>query len=165
MNAKETILAAMGNSEAILNAYLADLSDAELLIRPVPGQNHIAWQLGHLIVSEKNLRDSVKAGSGPELPSGFAEAHGRDEASTHADDPERFQSKATYLELMKGQREASKKVLAELTDAEMDEEGPERSRRMAPTKGGVFLLIGTHGLMHAGQFVSVRRSLKKPLAI
>ena len=26
-----------------------DLSDSDLMVRPAPGCNHIAWQLGHMI--------------------------------------------------------------------------------------------------------------------
>ena len=36
-------------------AYLQDLTDAELLIRAVPGMNHAAWQLGHMIAGSKKM--------------------------------------------------------------------------------------------------------------
>jgi hypothetical protein len=36
---------------------------------------------------------------------------------------------------------------------------------MFPTAGHIYLLIATHGLMHAGQFVPVRRKLGKPVVI
>ena len=36
-------------------AYVQDLADADLLLRPVPGINHIAWQLGHLITGSKKM--------------------------------------------------------------------------------------------------------------
>ena len=45
---------------ALLNA---DLSDADLLVRPAPSANHIAWQLGHLIASERNLVEAAAPGS------------------------------------------------------------------------------------------------------
>jgi hypothetical protein len=165
VHTKDAILTVYAFGERVLNAYLADLSDADLLVRPVEGQNHIAWQLGHVLSTEHGLVDQIKPGASPSLPSGFVEAHGRDEASTRSDDPARFCSKATYLELWQAQRAATKAVLAELDDADLDAPGPERVRRMVPTVGGAFVLLGTHSLMHIGQFVGVRRKLNKPVAI
>jgi hypothetical protein len=165
MNAKDAILSVYNSSATILEKYLGDLSDADLLVRPGPGQNHIAWQLGHLIVSERYMLESIKPGSSPELPAGFAEAHGRDEASTASDDPARFATKAAYLDLMKAQREASKTVLDVLSESDLDAPSSEPLRNRFPTVGSVMLLIGTHGIMHSGQFVTVRRKLNKPVVI
>ena len=38
-------------------------------------------------------------------------------------------------------------------------------RRRFPTVGSIFTLIATHPMMHAGQFVVVRRQLGKPIVI
>jgi len=35
-------------------------------------------------------------------------------------------------------------------------------REYAPTVASVLMLLGTHWLMHAGQFVPIRRKLGKP---
>jgi hypothetical protein len=165
MNAKDVILAVYNNADRVVNAYLADLTDADLLVRPVPRQHHIAWQLGHLILSERRMVESIKPGASPALPEGFEAAHGRDEASTTSDDPARFQTKARYLDLWKAQREATRSVLAGLTDADLDAPSSEPFRARIPSQGGVMLLVGNHAMMHVGQFVSVRRKLGKPVAI
>ncbi len=165
MNAKDAILGTYAMGERVMSRYLDDLSDADLLIRPVSGQNHIAWQLGHLILSERATIESVKPGSSPELPAGFEEAHGRDVASTTSDDPSRFLGKDKYLTLIQAQREATRSVLNSLSDAELDAPSPERFQPRAPKNGDVLLLVGTHALMHVGQFVGVRRKLNKPVAI
>lgn len=165
MHARDAILTIYHFNERLIDAYLGDLDDADLLVRPVEGQNHIAWQLGHLISVEHALLDAVRPGSSPALPEGFAAAHGRDEASTTSDDPSRFRSKAEYLALWKAQRAASKSVLSALTDAEMDAPGPERTKQLVSNVGGVFVLLGTHAQMHLGQFVGVRRKLGKPRTI
>src|SRR5947209_19865942 len=86
MNAKDAIRTVMNSSEHVVSAYLSDLSDADLLVRPAPGANHIAWQLGHLIASEQWLLTKVPGAQLPELPAGFAEAHGKDR--TKADGPD-----------------------------------------------------------------------------
>ncbi len=91
MNAKDAIRTVMNGSDQIVSAYLADLSDADLLVRPAPAANHIAWQLGHLIASEQWMLTKVPGVKPPELPAGFAEAHGKDR--TKADGPQGFRSK------------------------------------------------------------------------
>lgn len=164
MNAKDVILRVYATAERVIDAYLNDLSDEDLLVRPVAGQNHVAWQLGHLISTEYTLLNQMKPGASPELPAGFLEAHGRDETSFTSDDPSRFLPKSKYVELMATQREATRAVLAALPEAELDAVGPERVRKNAPTVGATFLLIGSHYILHSGQFVSVRRALKKPIA-
>src|SRR3954463_14118989 len=112
MTAKDVILRNFAMAERITKAYLAELTASDLLIRPVPGQNHIAWQLGHLILSERNFVEGVKPGSSPELPPGFEEGHGRDR--TKLDDPSKYHSPEEYLKMRTAQREATRKVLAEL---------------------------------------------------
>jgi hypothetical protein len=165
MQAKDAILASYDFSERVVDRYLADLSDADLLVRPVGGQNHIAWQLGHLISTEATITNAIKPGSSPELPAGFTQAHARDEDSTKSDDRTRFATKATYLNLLKAQRAATKAVISGLSDADLDAPGPERMRERAPTVGAALLMGANHYLMHVGQFVGVRRMLDKPIAI
>ena len=61
-----------------------DLSDADLLTRPVPGANHANWQIGHLIVAETKMMGACGAAM-PELPAGFAERYNKNTATI--DDP------------------------------------------------------------------------------
>lgn len=164
MNAKDAILTSFGLNDNILNAYLGDLSDADLLLRPVPGQNHIAWQLGHLISSERMFVEGIKPGSCPPLPAGFDEAHDT-KGSSKSDDASKFLTKDRYLELYRAQRAATKKVLEGLSESDLDAPGHESVREFAPTVGAVMVLLGDHVTMHVGQFVSVRRKLQKPVTI
>jgi hypothetical protein len=163
MNAKDVLKHAFGMGDYILNSYLGDLDDADLLLRPVEGQNHIAWQLGHLISSERRMMEGVKPGSSPALPPGFDEAHSK-EASTSGE-TKGFLTKKEYLDLFKTQRAATLAVLDSLTDADLDRPGAESMRKICPTVGATFGLATEHVLMHAGQFVSVRKKLKKPVTI
>jgi hypothetical protein len=57
----------------LANSYLDDLTDADLLVRPIPGTNHIAWQLGHAIQAEHEMLQGVSPGAMPKLPAGFKE--------------------------------------------------------------------------------------------
>src|SRR5712692_5672465 len=98
MNAKEAIRIALGAAERLLPMYLNDLSDADLLVRPVPNANHIAWQLGHLIKSERDLvTKQIPGADYPALPAGFEEQHKPE--TSKVDPPKGFKSKDEYLAL------------------------------------------------------------------
>jgi hypothetical protein len=162
MNAHDALRGAIASADSITTGYLNDLSDADLMVRPVPGINHIAWQLGHLIASENEMVGQTCPGTMPALPAGFAEKHTNDTASN--DDPKAFLRKDEYLRLYRQQREATLKALDSLTEADFDRPAPERFRHFVPTIGGIFNMQATHWLMHAGQWAVVRRKLgRKPL--
>jgi uncharacterized damage-inducible protein DinB len=162
MNAKDVLNAGMDLGEHVLKTYVSDLSDAELLTRPGPGSNHLAWQLGHLIQSEKQLLEMVCPGAGAEFPAGFGDQHSKE--SIGSDDPAKFLTKAKYLELFDLQRAATKAALDQLPDADLDKPGPPNFT-MCPTVGLVFNLLANHGTMHSGQFAAARRALGKPVLI
>jgi hypothetical protein len=162
MNAKDAIQTALTATQHLLGWYLSDLSDADLLVRPAPSANHIAWQLGHLIAAEVNLLGPQVPGAAyPELPAGFAEQHTRDTAA--GDPPRGFRSKADYLGLFTKVREATLANVAKLSDADLDKPVTGGIARFAPTVGALLLLASNHTLMHAGQFTVVRRQLGKPV--
>lgn len=163
MNAIDTIKATYDTSMMVLSAYVADFNDADLMHRPGSDCNHLAWQMGHLISSECNLLNDLKPGAAIELPAGFAEAHSKEMAGE--DDPEKFHTKQAYLDLFEKSKEAVFKTLDSMTEADLDGEAPEKFRAYFPTVGNILVLIATHTMMHAGQFVPVRRSLGKPIAM
>jgi len=163
MNGTQAVRAAMDMSNHVLDAYFGDLTDADLLTRPGAGCNHLAWQLGHLIASQADLMNALAAGSAPDLPAGFREKHTKETAGSN--DPAAFCTKAEYLDLLGKQRKAAAAQLEKLSDADFDKPAPESFRRMFPTAGHVWLLIANHPMMHAGQFVPVRRMLGKPVII
>ena len=165
MSSKTILIESLTMSDHVMKAYLGDLEDGDLLIHPVPGQHNIAWQLGHLISSEAGMLNGVRPVASPALPEGFEAAYGRDPELASSEDNSRYATKATYVELMDKQRKATLSLLNALSEEELAAPGPENLKQMVSTIGGVFQLIGSHALMHSGQFVSVRRGLKKPIAI
>ena len=143
-----------------VKSYLGDLTDADLLVRPAENANHIAWQLGHLIAAEHNLIEMVCPGTMPALPEGFEDQYAKE--TSQSDDASAFHSKEEYLRLMDEQRAGTLAVLEKLSDAELDAAAPEKIRQFAATVGAVFAGQGSHWMMHAGQWVIVRRQLGKP---
>ena len=67
MTAKTIIENSINLAHTVTESYLGDLSDSDLLIRPVPGSNHIVWQLGHLIGAERMFMTGLGHAM-PELP-------------------------------------------------------------------------------------------------
>jgi hypothetical protein len=162
MNAKQAIKTALTSTQTIVGWYLGDLSDADLLVRPVPQSNHIAWQLGHLISAEIALLGKNLPGVAyPELPAGFADRHNKTTAAS--DPPKGFGTKGEYLDLFTRVRGATIAALENGTEADLDKPTVGDMAKFAPTLGALILLQSNHTLMHAGQFTVVRRKLGKPV--
>ena len=143
----------------IITNLLMDLSDADLLVRPVPGANHIAWQLGHVISSEIHMVTGQLPGAKyPELPAGFAQQHSKEQARSDTG----FGTKAQYLELFAAVRAATVANIAALGESDLDRPTTGDMAKFVPTLGVLLTIAGTHPLMHSGQFSVVRRKLGKP---
>lgn len=160
MDTRHALRCSILQGQNIVETYLRDLTDADLLVRPLPATNHIAWQLGHLIAAENMMLEAVRPGSMPPLSEGFREKHGKKTAAS--DNPKDFLTKAEYLDAMKKQREGTLKVLDSLSDADLSSEAPEALRGFLKHTGDVFAMQGTHWVMHAGQWAIIRRKLGKP---
>jgi hypothetical protein len=162
MNTKDMLRSTLDFNHSVVTGLLADLSDADLLVRPVPGANCIAWQLGHLIASEASMvGKNVPGAAVPELPAGFDNRHNNE--ASKADPPKGFESKAEYLKLWDKVRAATKAALDKVSDADLDKPVTSDLKRLAPTVAAVFLLAANHELMHSGQFSVVRRKLNRPV--
>jgi hypothetical protein len=160
MTAKDVFRRLIESSHQITCTYIGDFSDADLLVRPAPGSNHVAWQLGHMIGGVRVFLAALGRDA-PALPDGFQSAHSREAAAS--DDPARFATKAQYAALLEEMKAASLAAVDATPEADLDKPGPEAMREYAPTIGSILMLLGTHCLMHAGQFVPVRRKLGKPV--
>jgi hypothetical protein len=160
MKGTEVIQTALKGTQFVLNMYLSDLGDADLLVRTSPNANHIAWQLGHLIAGEPMLvRMILPDAKYPALPDGFNEKYGKDGAKNDTG----FLSKNAYLELFHSVREATINHVGKLSDADLDKPTTGQMAQFAPNWGAMLVLISNHTLMHAGQITSVRRKQGKPV--
>ena len=161
MNTKDALKSTLDMSLHVLNTYISDFTDAELMQRPGSACNHLAWQLGHLIASEVQLLESICPGKGATLPEGFTEKHSKETVGD--DNADNFCSLKEYSDLFALVRASTLKALEEIDDAELDAPAPDWIREHFPTVGHMFTLIGTHPMMHAGQFAVVRRQTDKPI--
>jgi hypothetical protein len=144
-------------ADFMVDSYLSDLTPAELLARPVPGANHIAWQLGHLISAETRLVEAAAPGSMPALPAGFVERHTKDTAAS--DNAADFLTKDEYLSLLKTVRAGSLKALDSCSEADLDKPITGRVPPWVKRAGECFVTAAGHWVLHAGQWAVLRRQL------
>ena len=149
-------------THGVTKMYVEDVAEDEMLVRAVPGSNHLAWQLGHLVASERSLLEAIGVDV-PDLPEGFAEKHGKE--NIDSDDPSDFLTKAEYFELMGQMHRAAEAAIDKTDEAGLDVPTPEEMRGFFPNVGSILLMAGTHEMMHAGQIAAVRRKLGKPVVI
>ncbi len=159
MDAKDVLRQVMESSDMIVQAYIGDLTEADLLVRSVPGTNHIAWQLGHLVAGTHKMLLALGRPA-PSLPDGFETSYTRETAAS--DDAAKFPTKAQYLALLGEAKAAVLAAIDATLPSDLDNPGPVEMREYAPTVGSVLMMLGSHWLMHAGQFVPIRRKLGKP---
>jgi uncharacterized damage-inducible protein DinB len=160
MSPKDMIAKSMDTSDFIMGKYLGDLSDADLKIQAVEGMHSIAVQLGHLIVAERMFIEYVSPGLSPELPAGFADNHSLKNEVTDR----KLATKDEYLKLWAAQRAATKKSLDAVKDDDLTDTRGGKLPPFAPTVADILNMVAIHSLNHSGQFVAVRRLLKKPIA-
>ena len=141
---------------------LADFTDADLFVRPIPNANHAAWQLGNIIGGDIFFAKAVVPDAKfPELPAGFLEKHGTKGAQDNG--PDGFLTKAEYLKLFGEVRAATIAVLNTLTDAELDKPTDGDMKAYCANNAAVFIMASNHTWMHLGQFSVIRRKLGKPV--
>jgi hypothetical protein len=160
MDSRQVIHNVIATAERIGQNYLGDLTDMELLVRPVPGANHIAWQLGHLICSEHSIANVATGNRMPPLPGGFTEKYTKETAKL--DDQAAFHTKTEYLRLHQEQQQAFLTLLKDIPDSDLDKPTPEPLKMLGPKLMNLWIMLGMHWLMHAGQWAVVRRKLGRP---
>ncbi len=159
MDAKGVLRQVVELSHMITRAYVDDLTDADLFVRSVPGANHIAWQLGHMVSGTQQMLAMLGHPS-PALPEGFVAAHSAQTSSV--DDAAKFATKDEYLGLLEQMKAAALAAIDATPESALEQPGPEAMREYAPTVAAALGVVGMHGTMHAGQFIPIRRKLGKP---
>ena len=163
MNAQEAIRNSIETSEMVCMSYLNDLDDEQLMMRPHAECNHLNWQVGHLIAADNQMIGGCVPDALPALPDGFADKYTKE--TTTNDDASAFCGKDELMSVYQQQREAIKTTLDSLSDEDLNKPAPESMQAYAPTVAAAFNMIGAHWLMHAGQWVVVRRQTGKPVVI
>jgi hypothetical protein len=158
MDPKQFLLEVYARQAGMLPMHLADFSEDEMLVRPVAGANHAAWQVGHLAVSTARFVSSVAPGTTPPPSPEEAERFG----SKGAKLDDGFGSKQQLLERFGQVQEACTHWLRGLSDADLTKSTPEQVKPFAATVGALAQMLPMHAVMHLGQIQVIRRKLGKP---
>ncbi len=159
-NASQLLASGLQRNLEMLKMTIADMSDDELLVRPVESANHANWQIGHLIQSERGMIAGAGADM-PELPEGFGDRYSM--KANASDGATHFDGKDLLLKHFAAVREGTIAFARSRTDADLDKPAPERMQRMAPTVADLLTLVSLHTMMHLGQVQVLRRKLGKPI--
>ena len=160
MKQTELLADLLNRNFGMLQKLLEDFSDADLLVRPCPGANHAAWQLGHLIIAEYSMLSGVGVAM-PELPAGFRDGFSDEKAKV--DDPGAFPKKAELLAQFGRLRTASVAWVEGLADQQLSTPVAGEMAAWLPTWGHLAAMLAAHGAMHIGQIQVIRRKLGKPI--
>src|SRR3954469_15105004 len=150
MDFNDALRSSLNGAGFLVHAYLGDITPQEMLVRPLPDANHIAWSLGHVISAEYRLAEAASPGCMPKLPDGFPERHSKDTAAS--DDPASFLSKEEYLALAKQIRQGTLSALEKMSPADLDRPIIGRVPPFVKRAGDCFVTIGSHWSLHAGQW-------------
>ena len=145
----------------MLKQHLADFTEEEMLVRPVPTANHAAWQVGHLAFLEVSLCGIYAPSAGLSMPADAATTYGK--AGASSDDPARFFRKDEGLKMLADASTALVGWIRALADADFAQPSPEFLRGWVPTVGDLVVGMIGHRAMHIGQFQVLRRKLGKKI--
>lgn len=138
---------------------VADIPDEELAEQPVPGINHPAWTLGHLVIAADY--GLAVLGKPTLAPEGWGPLFNPGTVP----DPNRatYPSKAELMGAYEAGHAAFAAAAAELDDARAAAPNPVASlKQRFPTLGDlVAYLLTTHEATHTGQLSAWRRTMGK----
>jgi hypothetical protein len=164
MELKQYIVKSLTGNLGFLKDTLKDFSDADLFVRPCPGANHTAWQLGHLISAENHMIGAMDPKGAITLPADFGDLFNK-EASKNDDAAKfgKYTTKEDLLSLFEKTRNATIAWAGNVAPADLDKPSPEKFRSWMPTYGDLLAAQSWHVTMHIGQFQVIRRKLGKPI--
>jgi hypothetical protein len=145
-------------TKGILDMFLKDFSEADMMFRPAKSANHAIWQMGHLANSTRNMVSTCD----PSVVFPFEDDPRFGKSKASIDDPAFFPNKAEIVGRFNQAMDIAAKWVATLTDAQLATPTPERMQAFAPTVANVAILLASHPFMHLGQFTVTRRALDKP---
>ena len=146
-------------SKGMIDMFLKDFSDADMLFRPAKTANHAMWQMGHLTNSVRGIVTSCD----PNVAFPFEDDTRFGKSKASIDDASFFPGKAELLGRFDQAMDVAAAWVAKLSDADLAKPTPERMQRFAPTVANAAILLASHPFMHIGQFTVMRRALGKPI--
>ncbi len=139
------------------SSLIADIDESKWFDMPAPGVGHIAWQLGHLAVSQialihnRCLDKPIEACIDPALRDTFGRG-----STPHAD-AGRYPSIPEIKTLFDKTQEEVLETARNMSDADLDAAAGSDPHPMFATKAGALSMAAMHETFHAGQIAMARR--------
>jgi hypothetical protein len=162
-------LPALIDALVFARGYTVELLDtippADWFTVPAGCPSHVAWQVGHLSLSEARIilqricnRPTGDAG----LPDSYVTLFGR--LSVAETDPADYPSAAEIRAVFDRVHEAGLRALKEVSDNDLDSIASGPPHRLCRTKAEFLRWMGHHEMLHTGQIGLIRRMLgHKPM--
>ena len=146
-------------TKGMIDMFLKDFSDADMLFRPAKTANHAIWQMGHLANSVRSMVTTCD----PSVVFPFQDDTRFGKSKASIDDPAFFPNKAELVGQVRSGDGHRSRVGSKLSDADLAKPTPERMQAFVPTVANLAILLASHPFMHMGQFTVTRRALGKPI--
>jgi hypothetical protein len=159
MSVAELLANNIRQSKSMIDSFLKDFSDEEMFFRPAKGANNATWQIGHLANSTRGM----VTGCDQSVAFAFEDDTRFGKSKATIDDPAFFPKKKELIDRFDNAMDAAAEWVGKLSDVDLAKASPERLKQFAPTFGNVAILLGSHPMMHIGQFSVMRRALGKPV--
>lgn len=166
-NVSERLATAIRRIEFSRNYMLTlldDLSDDDWFWTPENYTTHIAWQVGHIAMSEYGLTLFQQRGRDREIDAELMSSKFRKQfmrGTTPSTDRENHPRPTEILEVLGRVHEQMRKEIVTFDGPELDEPlGPPTSAYAS--RYGALLFAGDHEMLHAGQIGMLRRMMGKP---
>lgn len=162
----ETAIRHIEFARTYMLSLLEGLSDDDWFWTPEAYPTHIAWQVGHLAMSEYGLTLFQQRGRDREVDSGLMSSGFRKKfmrGTTPQLDRETHPQPDEIMEVLARVHEQMRKEVVTYSEEELDEPlGPPTAAYA--TRYGALLFAGDHEMIHAGQIGMLRRLMgKEPL--
>ena len=157
MTKLELLIDRMEAARRWTSSLLEDIPDADWFTMPAPETTHVAWQVGHLAVSQAALIHGRCFGKAiPDcVPEGFAAAFGR--GSAPVADAAKYPAVTEIRVAFDQLHTESTRLVGGLSDADLIQPAGTEPHPMFATKEEAIAMAFMHETMHAGQIALLRR--------
>lgn len=165
MKTVEFVQRALQISDQFADRYFEDMRDIATVQPTSRGGNHALWIAGHFASTEAEVRKMITGETSPLEHWGKHFGPGTQPTGEESDYPSYDEVLAAYRE----QRQRTRRVVAELDDADLDrklENVPEEVESLFRTVADPLWLLIAHQWFHQGQLADARRVAgRSPLTV
>lgn len=150
------------NQEKMLPPMVADIPADKMAAQPIPGMNHPAWLLGHLLTLEQSVVTKVigKTVTHP-LGADWRDIYGI--GSTPKPDLKLYKPKEFCMEALRESAGTIAEYFRALPESDLQKPLPDADlAKFFPNIARLLIILPTHRAYHAGQLATWRKAAGLP---